>query len=663
MDLPGRLRNTKVAAQDAFLPLFEAVVNSIHSTEDRFGDGVEANGRVDIHVHRTQQRALLASAGRPPVEDIEGFTIVDNGDGFTDRNLQSFETADSDAKLARGGKGIGRLTWLVVFQRAEVRSTFQGADGARFQRSFVFSPTATGISDFQEIGVPSDTEVETRVRLVGTLQAYAEPLRRGTEVIAERIFEHCFNYFVLGRCPKVTVLDEGADGTTTAIVNERRRELKISDREPMRVGDYDLELRHVRQRYASGRRHLGHLLANDRVASSFSLADVSDLTNDPIHGEDGEAQVHHVYVAGDALNAAADSTRTHFTLPDGEPLIEAAGSLDLKSLREAVGASVNEHLATVLAAERQETLRRVEQHIRTKQPEYARLLEKKGEQLSRIKWSDNPKQLDEALYRLKQGWELEIRAEQSEVEQRLVEERTEIGDIAEQLYRVVSETNLAGQDDLVRYVIKRRAVLQLLTQLSSRFRNALEEDIHKIVFPLKKTNGQVDYDDHNLWLVDDTLSFYEFVASDVPFEQQEAAAIDSLKRPDILAFKTGDPFQHVSLVEFKKPDRADRKNPVEQLIGYARLLRRGGEADAQGTTMPKVGMNVRIDAFAIVTLTPQMEELLPIGPGEMKEVEGEARWYGSLSSLNMTIEVLDFTAFIRRAQQRNQAFFRALGLV
>jgi len=47
----------------------------------------------------------------------------------------------------------------------------------------------------------------------------------------------------------------------------------------------------------------------------------------------------------------------------------------------------------------------------------------------------------------------------------------------------------------------------------------------------------------------------------------------------------------------------------------------------------------------------------------MKEVEGEARWYGSLSSLNMTIEVLDFTAFIRRAQQRNQAFFRALGLV
>ena len=37
MDLQGRLRNTKVAAQDAFLPVFEAIVNSIHSIQDRFG--------------------------------------------------------------------------------------------------------------------------------------------------------------------------------------------------------------------------------------------------------------------------------------------------------------------------------------------------------------------------------------------------------------------------------------------------------------------------------------------------------------------------------------------------------------------------------------------------------------------------------------------------
>ena len=50
------------------------------------------------------------------------------------------------------------------------------------------------------------------------------------------------------------------------------------------------------------------------------------------------------------------------------------------------------------------------------------------------------------------------------------------------------------------------------------------------------------------------------------------------------------------------------------------------------------------------------------GPGEMKQVEGEWRWYGVLGNLNMNVEVFDFRAFVRRAKQRNQAFFKALSL-
>ena len=73
-------------------------------------------------------------------------------------------------------------------------------------------------------------------------------------------------------------------------------------------------------------------------------------------------------------------------------------------------------------------------------------------------------------------------------------------------------------------------------------------------------------------------------------------------------------------------------------------------------------MSVRIDAYAIVTLNPQMESILRDGPGEMKRVEGEWRWFGAMSNLNMNVEVLDFQAFVSRAQQRNQAFFKALHL-
>ena len=663
MDLQGRLRNTKVAAQDAFLPVFEAIVNSIHSIQDRFGlEDAAEKGCIQVHVHRVQQHQL-PGVGRPPVEPVTSFTVVDNGVGFTDPNLKSFETADSTAKIERGGKGIGRLTWLVVFEKAEIESRFRDYEDRLRRMSFTFSPTETGISDFSDEALESEETIETRVRLVGVRNRYVEPLRKGLEVIAERVFEHCFNYFMVGNCPRVTVIEHGADGTSDlVVVNALTQELTISQLEQLKVGEHDLNLRHVQQRHASGKKHLGHLLANDRVVSSFPLADVSDLGADPIRGEQGTPLVHHAFVGGPALDSAADATRSSFVLPDGEPIHEASGLLDLKTLREEVGRVVNDQLKEVLEAERKTTLEKIDHHIRTEQPEYARLLEQKPDELARIKWTDNSRLIDEALYRVKQDWEFEIRQQRSAVEQKLVESETDVDELAEQLYRVVSETNRASQDDLVRYVLKRRAVLQLLQKLISRQENALEEHIHRIVFPLKRTNVEVDYEDHNLWLVDDTLSFYEFISSDLPLSKNAAAPSDSLERPDILAFKTGDPYQHVSIIEFKKPDRKDNENPVDQLVRYARRLRDGGSMDVNGVTIPGISKNIRIDGYAIVTLNPKMQSVLSYGPGEMKQVEGEWRWYGALSNLNMNVEVLDFRAFLSRARQRNQAFFKALSL-
>ena len=76
-----------------------------------------------------------------------------------------------------------------------------------------------------------------------------------------------------------------------------------------------------------------------------------------------------------------------------------------------------------------------------------------------------------------------------------------------------------------------------------------------------------------------------------------------------------------------------------------------------------LSMNVRIDGYAIVTLNPRMESVLRDGPGEMKQVEEEWRWYGMMGNLNMNVKVLDYRAFISRAQQRNRAFFNALRLM
>ena len=92
------------------------------------------------------------------------------------------------------------------------------------------------------------------------------------------------------------------------------------------------------------------------------------------------------------------------------------------------------------------------------------------------------------------------------------------------------------------------------------------------------------------------------------------------------------------------------------------MLREGGAKDAEGRSLPGIPKSVRIDAYAIVTLTPEMEKRIRVGPGNMEKVEGDWRWFGGTPAENLSIEVLDYQTFVSRAEQRNRAFFTKLGL-
>ncbi len=663
VDVRGCIRSTQVPLHAAFLPLFEAIVNGIHSTQDRFGADVAKHGLIEVRIRRVGQQSTPGQ-GRPPELGIESFSIADNGWGFTDANVKSFETAYSTAKAARGGKGLGRFSWLVVCREANIKSVFTAPDGQAVRRSFDFRATPRGVENFVEES-PSEADgndtQRTIVTLAGVRDKYAEALRRSTDYIVERLFEHCFDYLVVGNCPLIRLHDEAPDGTRTEDINEKLAEVTVSEPQEIQVGKHALRIRHVQQEYRSDRHHEARLCANHRVVTAFPLSQVSDLSADPIKGDDGRLVVHHVFVSGDVLDKSVDNTRTRLDLAEDNSLLAWAGSLDMKTLRAAIGAQVNEQLASVLKVQRDENLAKIETHIRRTQPEYGHLLRRRPDQLARLRWSENRSDMDESLYRVQQAWESDVRREQAAVEAKLDAEKSDVDAIGEELSTVIEKVNEVGRSNLVRYVARRRAVLVFLRRLLGK--KALEANIHRIVFPTNATSDGVNYDDHNLWLLDDTLAFYDFIASDVRFADNRVAPADSKRRPDLLAFKTGDPpFGHVALVEFKRPDRHD-ENPVQQLVDYAVLLRDGGAKSADGTSLPGVPKSVRIDAYAVVTLSPEMEKKIRTGPGNMQKIEGDWRWVGGVTGENLTIEVLDFSVFVTRAEQRNRAFFSKLGLV
>ena len=97
------------------IPLFEAIVNSIHAIEERRNRGDIFDGEIMIRIFRDGQ---LAMKGYGEIPNVESFSIIDNGIGFTDLNMESFMESDTTYKEALGGKGaVGFLGSLLLKKR------------------------------------------------------------------------------------------------------------------------------------------------------------------------------------------------------------------------------------------------------------------------------------------------------------------------------------------------------------------------------------------------------------------------------------------------------------------------------------------------------------------------------------------------------------------
>ncbi len=130
-DVMGRIDNMDLPdGKSAVLySVYEAVSNSVHAIHDKFGEEkVRKKGRIQVEIIHGDDH------------EIKAIQITDNGEGFTEANLDSFETSDSRLKYARGGKGVGRLIWIKTFHDIRVESQYCGDQGNLRSLSFDFRP-------------------------------------------------------------------------------------------------------------------------------------------------------------------------------------------------------------------------------------------------------------------------------------------------------------------------------------------------------------------------------------------------------------------------------------------------------------------------------------------------------------------------------------------
>lgn len=88
-------------------PVYEAIVNSLEANADT----------IDVEFFKDRQVSMDSSCDK-----ISSYSVTDNGDGFTEENVNSFNKLWSTHKVTFGCKGSGRFTWLKIFNKISINS-------------------------------------------------------------------------------------------------------------------------------------------------------------------------------------------------------------------------------------------------------------------------------------------------------------------------------------------------------------------------------------------------------------------------------------------------------------------------------------------------------------------------------------------------------------
>lgn len=651
--LEGRIRNLRHFKPEALLPLFEAIVNSIQAIEEA---GDIKKGKVVVRIKRDTRQSMLKFSDHEILPNIIGFEIEDNGIGFNNKNYESFQTADSTYKLQKGGKGVGRFLWLKAFEKVEVVSTFRGEDNSFYEREFNFTVNK-GVK--QKSLKKSQAVKKTIVRLMGFDEDYRKQpsAYKTASKIAQRIFEHCLTRFISGLAPDIYVVDDADSSKISlySLYNEIQDNI-VTDH--FSINDKDFNLHHIRLYSTRSQTHQLVYCAHGRDVKSRQIGKLFGTSIQ--FDDDGKKFFYSAYVTSPFLDEKVDQYRQEFDIQDKPNLI--TGEDITMELIEGKALSLSKiHLAHVIESIEAQKADKVSKYIQNESPMLRAVMKYCPEAMNDIELNTSDEKMAQTLYSYKGKAEYEIKKNSEKL---LRSQAKSIDEIKFQYDELSQKLEDFQKDQLAGYVVFRKMIIDLLDKklsLNTEGKYHNEDIVHDIIFPRKADSDTIGYDNHNLWLIDELLSFHSFAPSDKRL--CDFTTSSSEERPDVLIFsEVGDDrrARSISVLEFKKPQRTSfDEDPTKQLFRYVREVRKSGVWLPTGRKIT-VDSTTRFYCYAICDITPQIVEFAE--NGNYASLQGEFGFYNYNRVHNAHVEIVAFDKIVIDAKQRHKAFFENLGI-
>ncbi len=567
--------------------VFEAITNSIqaHATE--------------IQVYFKTKDTLI-----PGQKLINEITVYDNGDGFNEENIKSFNTYRSDYKQQLGAKGVGRFLYLKLFDHVNIHSLSN------------------------EILFTVDTDVEVKnidVVHTKTVLILSSPKGKYEENITDfekKLQDHFLPLFQLlsneNKSVEITIY---LNSEEKIVVNSK--EMARFDKTDFTVGDHKFELSYIIDSDITD----GFYCANNRVVLKDSLL---------------EADVRFKFfncvnvcfiLSSEYFDKNVNDERDNFSIKPRK--IEQDDLFSNLSW-----ADINRELT--------KKIKRLclDQgfDIDAEAQKYLQQSLKEAPFLAHYFDTENSAVLssEKLIENAKKGYENDKTFLRSD--------KTKIGN--PQKYEVI--LHKVVQAELAEYIFDREKVINRLKALTDEA--ALEKEIHNLFMPQRTSNDKPqNYKSNNLWLFDDRFMTYDKVFSEAQVKDIFPELADVTKRFDLLSIISNtydrERITDIVIIELKRPDNTiTPATAEEQLLEYARYV-----------NCAALKHKIRIWTYAFLKFSEDVEnKLLDKAYNKIPTDSKYPIYYRYHEGRNVIINFMDYASLASDAHARNKTFMEIL---
>lgn len=679
-DIGGLVRQLRLS--NYLMPMFEAIVNSIQSI---YLSKIK-EGYIEVYINRYSEQTEIDfkdnSINR--VQEIKSIIVSDNGAGFNNKNMTTFGKAYFTNKIALGCKGIGRFSWLKMFESVDIESVFE-EQGQKYKRYFLYSlPNGINKESYRTELVNKDTELKTIVKLVGLKDKYLLDSRQKIETIAKKILEHCFYYISADNAPKIVI--KGYDNENkdkhpkTICINDLYKTLYSNNvvDEKVEIKNKEFNIKHIKLFDTAGEdNHRVYFCGNNRMVLSDTVKNITKLNNleEKIQDTDSENKFYYLaYISGKYLDDNTDPDREGFTFAHKETSLDIPDYISLSDIKNGISNNLISYIAPYLDIVQKNKMERIAKVVNEEIAQYNYLLDEDEnffDDISLYADKEDIKKKIKIKHIIKRD-EVNKNFEDfvKETDLNLIENNNEY---EERLKKFVKEIDDIGRADLAEYVARRKVILEYYEKYldwnKENNKPYKEEFIHNLIYPMGATSNEIPYEKHNLWIIDDKLAFSDFISSDKAFSQLNNIKSESNDRADLLfdskkIFSNNDntDLDTVTIVEFKRPERddyTDKDNPISQIYNYIDEIKEGKVRKSTGRPISVIN-NVKFYCYIICDITKKIESFAK--KANFVEMPDGNGYFLFSNNYNAYIEIISFNKVLDDCKKRNNILFKKLGL-